>query len=42
MNFIRQNVPSFYQAIKQRLRQWIQHDNHTLSMNADLDEQYRA
>ena len=37
MNFIRQNVHSFCQAVLHRLRQWTKPDNHTLALNAALD-----
>ncbi len=37
MTFIRQSVHSLCQAVKQRLRQWTQPDNHSLIRNAALD-----
>jgi hypothetical protein len=37
MNFLRQIVLSFSQAVKQCLRQWTQPDNHTLVLNTVLD-----
>jgi len=37
MAFIRQSVHSLCQAVKQRLRQWTQPDNHSLIRNAALD-----
>ncbi len=37
MHFLRQIVHSLSQAVKQRLRQWTQLDNHTLVLNTVLD-----
>jgi putative transposase len=37
MNFLRQIVHCVCQAVKQRLRQWTQPDNHTLALNTALD-----
>ena len=37
MSFLRQIVHSLFQAVKQRLRQWTQPDNHTLALNTTLD-----
>ncbi|HDQ74130.1 MAG TPA: integrase, partial [Chloroflexi bacterium] len=37
MTFIRQSVHSLRQAVKQRLRQWTQPNNHSLIRNAALD-----
>jgi hypothetical protein len=36
MNFTRQSVQSLFQAVKQRLRQWIKPDNHSLLLTASL------
>ena len=37
MTFIHQSVHSLCQAVKQRLRQWNQPDNHSPVRNAALD-----
>jgi hypothetical protein len=37
MNFLRQIVHSFFQTVKQCLRQWAKPDNHTLALSTALD-----